>query len=589
MLRSRRATKLDDIPPHNKALLILFRGERDNAFVAAAGRRGYQSFELKEEEGILWLVGRALDPGDHEAPSLLSQDKHLLLAQQEATYMVPYLAGGTALACATMEEIHDDFHGDSPASANARYSRYFHAESGSLSYFRQLSASCSKCRRLNGRRGKNVISRMRSIKEEALSEGAQIVVDVAGPYSVFLNPNTVGATVTRAAKRTHRTRVKRWVLLGICYFSHRVEVSELDDMSTGSMITGLAEIQSRNGWQCRNIALDPGSSLLPAVQRTSDHLRQEDDDEGADDDVGQEQEGVSPQAAAALLAGLRDQGMVVRPAFTQASWRQGKIESTIKIFKRCLQASMMPGTSPLTVTSFGRACRLSAEMLNKRPIVLLPSDSSNPDELLTCSPTSLRGPSNCAWMSMAAGRDYTGQASEIHRQQVRFRRAWLIHYSRRLRSNSKMATEGPGWGVGSIVMITDMASPSGRDHPFPRLAKITSWLDDKKSQAELKMSSGVINRPVGSLILLVGADEQVPSTGLMFDPAVAADEEIRQAAGPAELVTAPTGPTAPPAPPAPTGPTAPPAPTPTPTAVATEPQPALRRSSRERKARVRFQ
>ena len=193
-----------------------------------------------------------------------------------------------------------------------------------------------------------------------------------------------------------------------------------------------------------------------------------------------------------------------------------------------------------------------------------------------------------------------------------------------------MATEGPGWGIGSIVMITDLASPSGRDHPFPRLAKITSWLDDKHSQAELKMSSGVINRPVGSLVLLVGADEQVPAHGLMFDPAVAADEEIfngppvapaavtpvtppteGQAAGPAQLVTepmesapldmaTPTEPTAPTVPTGPTEPTAPTAPTATPMpaeAATVEPtagepkelQPALRRSNRERRPRVRFQ
>ena len=124
---------------------------------------------------------------------------------------------------------------------------------------------------------------------------------------------------------------------------------------------------------------------------------------------------------------------------------------------------------------------------------------------------------------MAGGRDFTGQAAEIHRQQVRFRKAWLVHYVKKMRSNCKMATSGPAWGLGSVVMVTDMASPSGRDHPFPRLARIIDWMDDKHSQAVLSIG---VNRPVGALVLLVGADEQVPNTGIMFDNLVAADGEF---------------------------------------------------------------
>ncbi len=86
-----------------------------------------------------------------------------------------------------------------------------------------------------------------------------------------------------------------------------------------------------------------------------------------------------------------------------------------------------------------------------------------------------------------------------------------------------MATSGPQWGLGSVVLVTDMASPSGRDHPFPRLARIVDWLDAKHSQAVLSIG---VNRPVGALVLLVGADEQVPDAGLMFDNLVAADDEF---------------------------------------------------------------
>ena len=525
----------DNLDAHQTALRLLFQAERSNSFKAAETRRGYHGFELVEDQGILFIQGRSIDPGTEEEPSILKQDNHILISEkQEAGYMVPLMAGHTALAKATMEEIHDEFHGDSPASANARYSRYFYTASGSLAYFRQLKQKCFSCRRVNARRGKDVISQMRRIHKDDMQEGISVMVDVAGPWLVHLNPNQVDRAATRSARRT---RVKRWALLAICTFSHRIEVAELDSMSTGSLMTTLAEIQRANGWVVKRLALDPGSSLLPAAVDTARHFQQEEDnneqaelEDNKNDSAPlltpEESTELPPQEAAALLAGLKEQGITIRTPFTKASWRQGQIESSIKTFKRTLAASLMPGTSsPLTVCSFGRCIRMSANMMNLRPIVLLPSDPANsePGELLLASPTSLRGPSNCAWMPLAAGRDYKGQAALIQQQQIKFRANHVKHTVRRMRSNSRMETSGPGWGIGSVVLITDMAGRGGRDHPYPRLARITAWMDPKtKSQALL--SNGV-NRPVGHLTLLVAANEQIDTGGKVIDEQVQADQE----------------------------------------------------------------
>jgi len=187
----------------------------------------------------------------------------------------------------------------------------------------------------------------------------------------------------------------------------------------------------------------------------------------------------------------------------------------------------MPGTStPLTVTSFGRCVRLSANLLNLRPIVLLPSTAADPHELVAASPTSLRGPAHCQWAPLGAGRDYSGQAAIIQQQQQQFRKNWIKFYSRRLRATHQMAPDGPGWQEGAIVLISDLASRSGRDHPHARLARITGWLDKQKSQAILTYQGGTVNRPVGKLSLLLDADQEIPEKGLLFDPLIQADQTV---------------------------------------------------------------
>ncbi|MCP3659323.1 MAG: hypothetical protein GY830_02985, partial [Bacteroidetes bacterium] len=124
-----------------------------------------------------------------------------------------------------------------------------------------------------------------------------------------------------------------------------------------------------------------------------------------------------------------------------------------------------------------------------------------------------------------AGRDYRGQAAIIQQQQQQFRKNWIKFYSRRLRATHRMGSDGPGWQKGAVVLISDLASRSGRDHPHPRLARITGWLDDQKSQAILTYQGGTVNRPVGKLIFLVD-DQQIPQRGLMFDPLIRDDQAV---------------------------------------------------------------
>ena len=66
--------------------------------------------------------------------------------------------------------------------------------------------------------------------------------------------------------------MKMWVLLVIYYFTSRLEVSPLEDSTTASCSAAINEIISATGWNTRKISIDPGSSLVTEVQKTSEEV-----------------------------------------------------------------------------------------------------------------------------------------------------------------------------------------------------------------------------------------------------------------------------------------------------------------------------
>ena len=64
-----------------------------------------------------------------------------------------------------------------------------------------------------------------------------------------------------------------------------------------------------------------------------------------------------------------------------------------KSYKVCFKASKMPGSISLTIMSFITVIRRCAALLNWRPIAILPPSLSDPDEILSVSPSSLARPS----------------------------------------------------------------------------------------------------------------------------------------------------------------------------------------------------
>ena len=84
--------------------------------------------------------------------------------------------------------------------------------------------------------------------------------------------------------------------------------------------------------------------------------------------------------------------------------------------------------------------------------------------------------------------------------------------------------------VNDIVMITDLASNSGRTSPHAALGRIQGFLDpESRSQAIVRYHSGTVDRPVSRLVRVVKADEKISEKGKCICPLAMADEVIQQA------------------------------------------------------------
>ena len=210
-----------------------------------------------------------------------------------------------------------------------------------------------------------------------------------------------------------------WILFAVDYFTSKLEVSPLEDMTTASFSAAIQDIITTNGWATRRLSIDPGSSLVTAVQDTSEAVadlkNEEDNHEEATVDIQQARE---------LLNGLRREGFEIKIPFSKASFHQAKIESIIKSFKVCLKAAQLPGASPLSIVTFIIVIRRCAALLNSRPIASIPPSLADPDEILSVSPSSLTGPASSSWWSLGRSRNYAGQQALIQAHLARFKSKW---------------------------------------------------------------------------------------------------------------------------------------------------------------------
>ena len=111
-----------------------------------------------------------------------------------------------------------------------------------------------------------------------------------------------------------------WILLAVDYFTSGLEVSPLEDMTTGALSSAIKDIITTTGWATRRISIDPGSSLITAVQDTSGAVADREDH-----DDGHQPTTVTTQQTRDLLKGLEIEGFKIKIPISKASFHQTKI------------------------------------------------------------------------------------------------------------------------------------------------------------------------------------------------------------------------------------------------------------------------
>ena len=144
-------------------------------------------------------------------------------------------------------------------------------------------------------------------------------------------------------------------------------------MTTGALSSAIQDIITTTGWAIRRISIDPGSSLITAVEDTSGAVA-----DLQDHDDGHQDPAVPTKKTRDLIKGLKNEGL-------RSKSRSVKLHSN-KLKLNLLQG--LPGTIPLTIVSFTIVVRRCAALLNSRPIAILPPSLSDPDEILSVSPSS---------------------------------------------------------------------------------------------------------------------------------------------------------------------------------------------------------
>ena len=115
-----------------------------------------------------------------------------------------------------------------------------------------------------------------------------------------------------------------WLLLAIDYFTSRLDVSPLENMSTGALSSAIQDIITSTGYSTKHISIDPGSSLVTAVEDTSKAVA---DLGGQDDDPAEDQQDqlVTAQQNSELIQGLRNEGFEIKKPFSKRSQSQSKV------------------------------------------------------------------------------------------------------------------------------------------------------------------------------------------------------------------------------------------------------------------------
>ena len=167
--------------------------------------------------------------------------------------------------------------------------------------------------------GQDLINPLCHLSDTSMVPDLSLQFDEAGPFLVKTKSQQ-STLETRQERKERRTTTKMWILLAVDYFTSGLEVSPLEDMTTGALSSAIQDIITTTGWATRRISIDPGSSLIPAVQDTSGAVA-----DLEDHDDGHQPTTVTTRHTRDLLKGLKNEGFEIKIPISKASFHQAKI------------------------------------------------------------------------------------------------------------------------------------------------------------------------------------------------------------------------------------------------------------------------
>ena len=326
----------------------------------------------------------------------------------------------------------------------------------------QLIKDCVICRRLYGKPMEQV---MAPLPEERVTSSTypflHVGTDIFGPYLV----------------KNRRSEEKRYGCLYTCMKTRAVHIEMISSLQTDSFLNGLMRFVSLRGAP-KKIWSDCGTNLVGAKNELQKSMR----------DIDQNQVN--------NYCRMKDIQWHFNPP---GEAHQGGIwERVVKTVKRAMNA-LLRDTPRLNDEILSTVFAEIANLVNSRPIVKSSDDPQDPvltpNHLLLMRHGALSPPG-----SFTTADVYKRRWRHCQHIVSQFWKRWLACYIPELQRRSKWLVPHRNIAVGDVVLINNK-TPRGL-WPLAVVTKISVGRDGHVRSATLRTKSGVLVRPITTLVLL---------------------------------------------------------------------------------------
>ena len=274
----------------------------------------YRRLNPAQKENGIWVVG-ASRLANYNPMSPIHANLPIFLPRKHP------------LAKLAMEDAHKKGHRGRDATLAAFRNKYWTPAAPALA--KSVKQNCQLCRLRDAHLMEQEMGRLPIDRLKPSPPFNQVMVDLFGPYSV-------------RGEVQKRTSGKAWAVIFTDMTSRAVHIEATFAYDTSSFLLALSRFVSIRGWPQR-IYSDPGSQILGASREINE--------------------------AAAELGAQHGLEWIVGPA--DSPWHQGAVEALVKTAKRALNLAIH--SQRLSVPEFLTVCTEAANLINERPIGLLPN------------------------------------------------------------------------------------------------------------------------------------------------------------------------------------------------------------------------